>query len=170
MTTILAGARTSSQLSVNMDPISEVEVRLAIKQSKNGKATGVDNIQPEFLKTADSIIPHLTRVCNIVWQHEVTPVDSRMGIIFPLPKKGDQTNCSNWRGITLSSVPGKVFARILLNRMKDAVDQLFRQQQAGFRPRRSCMDQIYLIEANNRKSIRKSTSGNTKFRRLSQSL
>jgi len=61
---------------------------LAIKQLKNGKAAGVDNVQPELLKTADSIIPYLTRVCNLVWQHEVTPVDWRMGAIISPPRKG----------------------------------------------------------------------------------
>jgi len=78
-----------------------------------------------------------------------------MGIIIPLPKKGDQTECSNWQGITLLSVPGKVFARILLNRMKDTVHQLLRQQQAGFRPGRSCMDQIFLL----RQMIEKVSAG-----------
>jgi len=82
-----------------MDPISEAEVRLAIKQLKNGKSTEVDNIQPELPKTADSIIPHLTRL----WQHEVKPVDWRMKIIIPLPKKGDLIECSNWQVITLVS-------------------------------------------------------------------
>jgi len=55
-------------------------------------------------------------------------------IIIPLPKKGDLSDCSDgeWRGITLLSVPGKVFARVLLNCMQDAVDQLLPRQQAGF--------------------------------------
>ena len=39
-------------------------------------------------------------------------------------------------------IPGKVFYRILLNRMKDVVDPLLRDQQAGFRAGRSCADQI----------------------------
>jgi len=37
------------------------------------------------------------------------PSDWKIGIIIPLPKKGDLTDCINWRGITLLSVPGKVF-------------------------------------------------------------
>ena len=139
--------------AVNMDPISEAEVRTAVNQLINGKAAGVDNIQPlmplkplELLKTAaDSTVPYLTRVCTMVWQQEVTPVDWKNGIIIPLPKKGDLTECNNWRGITLLSVPNKVFARILLNRMKDAVDKLLQNQQAGFRPGRSCMDQIFSL-------------------------
>ncbi|VDO90887.1 unnamed protein product [Schistosoma margrebowiei] len=40
------------------------------------------------------------------------------------------------------SIPGKVFNRVLLNRMKNAVDAQFRDQQAGFRKDRSCTDQI----------------------------
>jgi len=42
----------------------------------------------------------------------------------------------------LLSVPGKVLNRILLDRIKDAVDPKLRDQQAGFRRNRSCADQI----------------------------
>lgn len=41
----------------------------------------------------------------------------------------------------LLSLPGKVLNRILLERMKAAVDPLLRDQQAGFRSNRSCTDQ-----------------------------
>ena len=40
------------------------------------------------------------------------------------------------------SIPSKVFNRVILNRMKDAVDTQLRDQQAGFRKERSCTDQI----------------------------
>lgn len=36
--------------------------------------------------------------------------------------KGELRNCTNYRGITLFSVPRKVFNRILLKRMKNIVD------------------------------------------------
>ena len=42
----------------------------------------------------------------------------------------------------LLSTPGKVLNRILLERMKEAVDPKFRDQQAGLRRNRSCADQI----------------------------
>jgi len=76
------------------------------------------------LKYADSAVPHLTNMCNMVWHRGQIPADWKNGIIIPLLKKGDLTECSNWREITLLLVPGKVFARVLLNRMQDAVDQL----------------------------------------------
>jgi len=47
--------------------------------------------------------------------------------------------------ITLLSIPGKVLARVLPNRMQNTVDYLLRQQQAGFRPGRSCIDQIFSL-------------------------
>ncbi|VDP80438.1 unnamed protein product [Schistosoma mattheei] len=42
-------------------------------------------------------------------------------------------------------VPGKVFNRVLLNRMKDTVDAQLRHQQAGFRTDRSCTDKIVTL-------------------------
>ena len=42
----------------------------------------------------------------------------------------------------LLSVPGKVLSRIILERIREAVDPKLRDQQAGFRRNRSCADQI----------------------------
>jgi len=137
----------TGQLPVVLEDITEKEVSVAVRQLKNGKSAGVDKIQAELLKTANSTIPHLTSVslCNLVWQQEAVPVDWRRGIIIPLTKKDDLTDCNNWRGITLLSVTGKVFEKVLLNRIHNIVDQLLRQQQAGFRPGRSCIDQIFSL-------------------------
>ena len=46
-----------------------------------------------------------------------------------LPKKGDVSLCGNYRGITLISIPDKVFARIMLNRIKVEVDSIMREEQ-----------------------------------------
>jgi hypothetical protein len=66
----------------------------------------------------------------------------KMNTIIKQPKKEDLSNCKNYRGITLLSVPGKVFNRILLEKMRDAVDVRLRDHQAGSRQDRSCTDQI----------------------------
>ena len=77
-----------------------------------------------------------------IWEKEEVPADWKEGYLIKLPKKGDLSSCANYRGITLLSVPAKAFNRILLERMKSAVDPLLRDQQAGFRQNRSCVDQI----------------------------
>nr|KAG5700710.1 hypothetical protein BaRGS_029075 [Batillaria attramentaria] len=77
-----------------------------------------------------------------IWETEEVPAQWKEGIVIKLPKKGDLRDCSNYRGIMLLSVPGKVLNRILLERMREAVDPMLRDQQAGFRRNRSCADQI----------------------------
>jgi hypothetical protein len=66
----------------------------------------------------------------------------RCGLLTKIPKKGDTANCDNWRGITLLSIPSKVFTKILLNRVKEHVNQRLLKEQTGFRPNRSCVDHI----------------------------
>ncbi|VDO73617.1 unnamed protein product [Schistosoma curassoni] len=96
---------------------------MAIRQIKSGKAAGPDNIPAEALKS------------DIEEEH--VPMDWKEGHLIKIPKKGDLSKCENYTGITLLSVPGKACNRVLLKRMKDAVDAQLRDQQAGFRKDRS---------------------------------
>ena len=77
-----------------------------------------------------------------IWNEGEMPNDWKCGLLIKIPKKGDTANCDNWRGITLLSIPSKVFTRILLNRIKEHVNHRLRKEQAGFRPNHSCIDQI----------------------------
>nr|KAG5689838.1 hypothetical protein BaRGS_012188 [Batillaria attramentaria] len=77
-----------------------------------------------------------------IWESESVPQDWKKGHLVKLPKKGDLSSCSNWRGIMLLSIPGKVLTRIILERLKIALDKTLREEQAGFRNDRSCTDHI----------------------------
>ena len=51
-----------------------------------------------------------------IWDEEKVPADWREGLVIKLPKKGDLSDCSNYKGIMLLSVPGKVLNRVILDR------------------------------------------------------
>ena len=54
-----------------------------------------------------------------VWEDKVIPEVWHQGIIIPLYKgRGSRSDCSNYRGITLLSVPGKVFAHVILDQIR----------------------------------------------------
>ena len=68
---------------------------------------------------------------------------NKQGLIAKIPKKGDLIECGNWRGITLTSVPSKVFGRVLIDRIRDGVNSKLRDEQAGFRSWRGTVEQIF---------------------------
>ena len=130
-------------LDINCLPPTKAEILNAIKKLKNGKAAGPDGIPPEALKTnSETSAEMLLPLFEKIWSTEEIPTEWKDGHIIKLPKKGDLSNCENYRGITLLSIPGRIFNRILLERMRNAVDNNLRDNQAGFRPNRSCTDQI----------------------------
>ena len=78
-----------------------------------------------------------------IWKEGKVPAEWKECIIIKLPKKEDIGDYNNYRGIMFLSMPGKVLNLIILQRMKDTVDTLLRDQQdlVGFRRNRSCADQ-----------------------------
>ena len=56
-----------------------------------------------------------------------------MKVIVKLPKKGDIRDCNNWRGVALLTVTSKIFGRVVINQVENAVDRVLRKEQAGFR-------------------------------------
>ena len=74
------------------------------------------------------------------WRTGVAPEDWQRAIIVPIHKKS-----GSYRGIGLLSFPGKVFARILNDRVQLMTDNCLLEEQAGYRSGRGCIDQIFVI-------------------------
>ena len=62
-----------------------------------------------------------------------------------LSHKGPKSKCSNYHPITLLSVPGKVFARVILARIQPLLNRTRRPQQSGFTRGRSTIDTIFAL-------------------------
>ncbi|KAK0137740.1 hypothetical protein N1851_026044 [Merluccius polli] len=87
-------------------PISGAEVAEVVRKLLVGRAPGVDEVRPEFLKALDVVgLSWLTRLCSIAWTSGAVHLDWQSGVVVPLFKKGDRRVCSNYRGITLLSLP-----------------------------------------------------------------
>ena len=128
----------------NTDLPTVEEIREVLKHLKNNKAPGEDGILPELLKSCPDIVaPWLYRVIFQVWSSESVPKDWTSAILIPVFKKGDKRLCSNYRGISLIDIAAKVFTSLLLKRFQMARDKRTRPNQSGFRPGRSCTDQIH---------------------------
>jgi len=127
-------ASTPVDTSVSIDEPSVEEVYAAIKRLRNGHAPGPDGIPPELLKCAIRPVAHaLHSIFLSVWRTGKMPTDWKDRITVTLYKgKGPKSECSNYRPITLLSVPGKVFAHVILARIQPLLDRTRRPQQSGF--------------------------------------
>ena len=135
----------AAELHVSVDEPNVGEILYAIKRL-NDSAPGLDRISAKMLKAGGIVLAEwLLRVILVVWRSGKCPVDWKRAAIVALFKKGDKTVCDNYRGISLLSVPGKVYTMLLHNRMKSAVDKVLSEQQCGFRPGRGCVDQIFSV-------------------------
>ena len=127
---------------INENPPKHTEIVKAIKQRKK-KAAGPDGIPPDiFMACPNMMATFLEPLIKTTWELERFPDDWKNGYFIKLPKKGDLSDCKNWRGITLSNSINKLVTTILYQRLSDNLEPLLRIEQAGFRANRSCVDQI----------------------------
>ena len=130
----------------DLDSISDGEIRKALRSLKSGKAAGPDEIPAELLKFAeDSLVPVLLQIFNRCWRSGQVPSGWHDALWCPVFKKGDRCLCSNYRGISLLDIPGKLYARVVSNKFGKWRDPRVREEQAGFREGRSCLDQIFCL-------------------------
>ena len=81
-------------------------------------------------------------ICNIIWHTGQWPEDWTSSV-FTIPKKGDSTDCDNYRTITLISHASKIILSIILKRMEEKLNVEILEEQAGFRNVRGTSDQIF---------------------------
>ncbi len=93
------------------------------------------------------VVDWMMWICNLAWEQSKIPEDCRKAIIVPLYKgKGNREEWNNYRRISLLSVPGKIYGRILNARTTKVTDNSVGDEQGGFWKGRGCIDQISAVK------------------------
>ena len=107
-----------------------------------------------FLVCGEVGINWLWRIFNIAWKERRVPQDWQRSIIVPLwKKKGSKRDCSKYRGISLLSHVGKMYARVMEYRVRAIVEDQLSDAQFGFRSGRGCTDAIFALRQLSKRSI-----------------
>ena len=141
--------------------ITQNEIQQALKDLPDGKAAGIDGIPHELWKTLAAryenkrtlnqpkfnIVKCLTILYNDIERHGIAPPSEfPKGWMCPLYKKGDTTEISNYRPITVLNTDYKIMTRALTTRLTEAVPSLIHPDQAGFMRGRRIEDQTELVK------------------------
>ena len=109
------------------------------------KATGPDGISPWILKLgAEIIAPIYQALFTRSLRSGILPFDWLTANINPLFKSGDRTLASNYRPISITSIPCKIMEHIVAKHIMNHLDKynILSDFQHGFRSKRSCDTQL----------------------------
>ena len=97
----------SSELNIPTTIFTLDELKNALKQIKPAKAFGPDNI-PAIIWKDEHFYELLLKLCNYAFEHKRCPSYWRKSQIIPVPKKGDLSLVTNYRGISLLPIAAKI--------------------------------------------------------------
>jgi hypothetical protein len=130
--------------------ITTDEIFKAVKKLKNNKATGLDSISNEMIKSGqNTLVPFLAKLFNLILVTEQYPLDWCTGKIIPLHKKGDKSDPSNYRGITISSCVSKLFNSVLNSRLQNFLENrnIINREQIGFHKNHRTTDHMFILKS-----------------------
>ena len=130
------------------EPPSQEEVETAVKKMKVHKAPGIDGLLAEVYKlSGDQVLEKLTSLFMLCWEKGEVSGDLCDAVIVSLYKnKGEKSDCSNYRGVTLLSIAGKIISRVLLNRLIPAIaEKVLPESQCGFCANHGTTDMIFVL-------------------------
>jgi hypothetical protein len=97
---------------------SASEVELAIDKLKSHELPGIDQILAKLIKAGGrTICLEIHKLITSIWKREKLPEEWKELIVVPIHKKGDKTDCNNYRGISLLPTTYKILSNILLSRL-----------------------------------------------------
>ena len=136
--------------ALGIEPTEE-DIATAMKAMANAKAVGPDGLPAELLKLGlqqdRTILRELHRLTTLIWREGKVPQRWKDAVIAVLHKKGDKTECGNYRSISLVSHAGKVLLKVVARRLSAYCEAkgLLPEEQFGFRPDRSTTDMMFVV-------------------------
>ena len=128
--------------------ISLEEVQGAVRSLKNGKSGGIDGVLAEIVKYGGEwMVKSIWMLCVMAWKEEGVPPEWLKAIKVPIKKRGKGDDFQHYRGVTLLSVVGKIYALVLEARIRGVVESkgALSDSQYGFRADRSTVDAVFVL-------------------------
>ena len=127
--------------------ILEEEVEKAINKLNDNKSPGPDGLCAEMLKEGGTVLTKaLHKLCNLMLYAETLPDEIKQSEIVTIYKKGDRSDCSNYRPISLLSHIYKVFTIIIYNRIASTLADALPRTQAAYQKGRGTTEQIMCLQ------------------------
>jgi hypothetical protein len=145
------GVHDVRQMDIHMaEPLvpasSFVEVETAIGKLKCNQSPRSDQILVKLIEAGgETLCSEIHKLICSIWNKEELPQQWKESIILPVHKKGDKTDCNNYRGLSLLSTAYKILSNILLVRLTLYVNEVIGDHQCGFCHNRYTTDQIFYV-------------------------
>ena len=143
-----------------------LEVMKVIKELKNKKSSGSDDISNEIIKCCSPVVENFLAIAfNKCIEESIFPKCLKIAKVIPIYKKGDRNKPENYRPISLLSSISKIFEKLILRRMMKFCEKnnIITKNQYGFRSRRSCADAIATVTEFMRSEIDSKSTGQASF-------
>ena len=119
---------------------------MATEKLQSHKIPDINQIPAELIKAGGTKICYeIHKLIIYIWNKEELPEEWKESIIVPLYKKGDKTDCSYYRGISLLPTTYKVLPNFLLSRLTPYAEEIIGDHQHVFQCNRSTADHIFCI-------------------------
>ena len=132
------------------DPFTEDELSNVINSLKTKKATGIDKISNEMIKSSPNKIRSLLlKYVNICLKNTLVPGDICYELLTPILKEGTLNDHENYRGLCVSSVLLKLICSLINNRILDFVEKnnLLSKNQIGFKKKCRTSDHLLTLKS-----------------------
>lgn len=134
-------------------PITQQEIKLAIKGLNRNKTPGLDGLPVEFYQIySDVLVPKLEELYRTAFELGYLPQSTMQALITSIPKPGrDTSEIANYRPLSLLATEYKILSKVLANRIYPYLNALIHEGQNVFLPNRNTSFNIrrlhYIMEA-----------------------
>jgi hypothetical protein len=134
----------TAELLVPEPSVSKIE--LAIDKIRSHKSLGIDQIPAELIKAGGRTIhSEIHKLITSIWNNKELPEECKQSIKVLIYKKGNKTDCNNYRGISLFPSSYKILFNILLSRLIPYAEEISGDRQCGLRRNKSTTDHMFCI-------------------------
>ena len=135
-----------NSLGIILTPVTTKDIISACKKLKNKFTSGVDNIPAFIIKDCATIFAEpLSHLFNTCIESGKYPDLWKIARVTPVYKKGEATDVSNYRPISILCNFSKVFEIILHNKIYSQIRTSISTQQHGFVKGRSTLTNLVLF-------------------------